>query len=67
MPSPSSAPLTEDHYAILNRVLEALPATEALITKCKNCGLDVANAEAEHAAQKDLATKLKQQFFPHRP
>ena len=63
----SSHPLTNDHLAILNGVLESLPRTEDLIRKCKNCGLDVAQAEQEVAAQRDLATRLKQQFFPGRP
>jgi hypothetical protein len=44
--------------------LSQIPQTKDLIAKCKLCGLDVAQAEAMTQAHEELATKLKQTFFP---
>ena len=62
-----SHPLTADHLAVLNGVLSAIPTTRELIAKCKLCGLDVDQAEQMTEQQHQLATKLKQAFFPHEP
>lgn len=63
---PSSEPLTDDHCACLDQVLESVVKTRDLIRKCKNCGLDVSKAEEEINAQEQLARKLKSEFFPDR-
>jgi hypothetical protein len=61
---PSSQPLNSDHLAILNNVLQSIPTTQDLIGKCKQCGLDVEQAEQMTNAAHTLATNLKRVFFP---
>ncbi len=59
-------PLTAEHCDCLDRVLDSIKTTRELIGKCKNCGLDVTRAEEELNAQEQLASRLKQTFFPNR-
>jgi hypothetical protein len=59
-------PLSDPHCDCLNEVLASAMKTKQLAEACKACGLDVAGAESQNNAQIDLATKLKQVFFPNR-
>ncbi len=63
---PSNNPLTDEHCACLDRVMDNIVQTRDLLRKCKNCGLDVSRAEEEVNAQEQLARKLKAEFFPDR-
>lgn len=58
-------PLNQEHCDCLNLVLQHAQQTADLITKCKACGFDMDKAEEENAAQIQLASALKQQFFPN--
>lgn len=59
-------PLTDEHCRCLDQVLDSIRSTRDLVSKCKNCGMDVSRAEDELNAQEQLATRLKQQFFPNK-
>lgn len=63
---PSNNPLTDEHCACLDNVLDSITRTRDLIRKCKNCGLDVSKAEEELNEQERLARSIKSQFFPDR-
>lgn len=60
-------PLTPEHCACLNKVLEQSGPAIDLAKACKECGLDSDEYLNQLTAQKDMATKLKAKFFPNIP
>lgn len=62
----ANSPLTDEHCACLDSVLDSIIKTRDLLRKCKDCGLDVSKAEEETNEQERLARKLKANFFPDR-
>ena len=59
-------PLTDSHCNTLDCVLQRISETQALVSKCQNCGMDVSAAQEELTRQYNLASRLKATFFPNR-
>lgn len=57
-------PLGEDHYNLINEILQSCKNTEILAKACQDCGLDVGSVPEQNAAQAEICRKLKQVFFP---
>lgn len=64
---PVNYPLTDDHYAKLQGVCASCSKVAGILEKAKAAGLPVEQAEAENGNNLQLATGLKQKFFPNRP
>lgn len=59
-----SYPLDKRHLDKLNNVIQGCARTGELIERCKNCGLDVEQAERENNEQRRIAEGIKRNFFP---
>ena len=57
-------PLTENDRISIEHVLDRLPVIQDLLHRAHACGLDVADRQAKHEMHKEIATKLKEHFFP---
>jgi hypothetical protein len=57
-------PLTQEHLATLEAIIEGERVAIAKIERCKLAGLDCTEAEQMLALQIETAKKLKAQFFP---
>lgn len=57
-------PFNASHLQIINDNLRALHDLQGMMDRCSNCGLDMADYEAERQRQIELFTKIKQEFFP---
>lgn len=62
--TPLINPLTEQDRIAIEHVIARLPAIEDLLHRANACGLDVADRQAKHQMHKEIATKLKEHFFP---
>lgn len=59
-------PLGDKHCEALDKALTIAANARQLAQDCVDCGLPMQDALAEIKAREELATKLKQKFFPHR-
>lgn len=57
-------PLTEKHCNDLDCVLQSLPAIEATIAACEECGLEMPAEKERLEAQRTFATAVKRKFNP---
>lgn len=58
--------LTEAHLSDINAALAALDASQELITRAKQAGIDVSAQEQASIAARDKLVRIKQAFFPGR-
>lgn len=58
-------PLTNEHLARLNHLIQACTETREYLNKCEKCGLNVEPEQHKNNQQLDVAAKLKQTFFPN--
>lgn len=56
--------LTQQHLSMLNDVLRLNNEATDLLHKCKECKINVEKEESILKEQRELATRLKKQFFP---
>ena len=63
---PEVNPLGEDHYNLINEILQSCKNTEILANACEYSGLDIGACKEQNAAQAELCRKLKQVFFPQK-
>lgn len=62
-PSDPSYPLDQDDKDSLTKVLELCNQQDALIQKAAACGLQVDEHQQVNNAQRELAQKIREQFF----
>lgn len=68
MPAPPKInPLTEDHLAVANRVLQHCDDYEDFLNHCNGCEMDVQEAKDRVAANRRFCQAVKREFFPDRP
>lgn len=59
-------PLNDDHCRCADTILQSAAITADLINKCRDCGLDVEEAQRQNDDQREFARKIKANFFPDR-
>jgi hypothetical protein len=64
--SPAKPILEDKHCDACNEVLQAIPKIQELLDRCKSCGLDVTEFQAQLDNQNAMATAIKREFFPQR-
>lgn len=64
MSSPSQPLIDPKHCDSCNEILQSIPLTQALIDKCKACGLDVSEFQQQLDQQQAMASAIKANFFP---
>ena len=57
-------PLTEQDRIALEHVLARLPEIQDLLHRVAACGLDVQDRQDKHNMHLEIATRLKEHFFP---
>lgn len=63
----SSHPLNQEHYDLLNNVLQGCAVIDQLISQCQQASLNVDTHVRKNYERRKLATGIKQQFFPNHP
>jgi hypothetical protein len=66
MPVPRFNPFRAEHCDCLDRVIESTAGQQELLDCLKQCGLPMDELEARNRANRELAVRLKQNFFPDR-
>ena len=66
-PQTSSHPLTDEHYQVLNSILQGCSMIDELLGKCQQAGLNVDTHVKANQQRKLLATGIKSAFFPDQP
>jgi sulfur relay (sulfurtransferase) complex TusBCD TusD component (DsrE family) len=61
---PEVNPMGDDHYNLINEILQSCTNTDLLARGCEHCGLEVGAVKEQNAAQAEICRKLKQVFFP---
>ncbi len=67
MPVHYPNPLNPDDCAALTAIGQSCHGTDEMIKDYKECGMPCEEQEAANNAQKEVAAKLKQKFFPNNP
>jgi hypothetical protein len=57
-------PLTEDDRMLLEQVMNHLPMIEDLLHRAERCGCPVTERWQKHEVHKQVATALRDHFFP---
>jgi hypothetical protein len=65
--SPQRPLIDQKHCDACNDVLSSSAVTQDLIDRCKACGLDVSEFQAQLDQQKAMAHAIKTNFFPPAP
>jgi hypothetical protein len=63
----TSEPLTPEHLALLNRLLQSCAESDAYCEKCLSCGVEVTPEKRTNLEQQRTARAIKEQFFPGQP
>ena len=63
----TSKPLTAEHLALLNKVLQSCAETDTYCDQCLSCGIDVSPEKRTNLEQQRTAERLKRTFFPDAP
>ena len=62
--APLVNPLNDDDLQALNHVINQAAIHADLIAHCKECGMNMEEHEARNQMHTQVATKIKEQFFP---
>lgn len=60
-------PLNDDHYQILNQVLQGASVADDAIAQAQAAGVTVTKHYNDNARLKQIAEGVKRAFFPNRP
>ena len=60
---PPRHPLTDEHRLTLERLLAATEETDAYLSACEACHLDVAKLRRDNAEQREIAASILREFF----
>lgn len=60
-------PLTEDDCKTCNLILDNVGPALEMAAKCKDCGFPVDEFIDQLTQQRNMAQKIKANFFPNRP
>lgn len=60
-------PLSQEQCDCLSKVIQSASNTEQFLEACKRCGLPVDDLIADNNRQRDMAQKIKKEFFPNAP
>jgi hypothetical protein len=63
----AQSPLTQEHCDCLTKAIQSTSNTQQFLDACKRCGLPVDDLIADNQRQRDMAEKLKREFFPNAP
>lgn len=66
MPRPSSGPLTDQHYAQLNKSLAQIAMVQRELEKATQAGLPCDELDQACQAKQELLTRIKKTYFPDR-
>lgn len=65
-PAPFQHPLTDEHYQLLNAILQGCSTVDEGIAQAQAAGVNVTKLAADNERRKQLASGLKASFFPDR-
>jgi hypothetical protein len=60
-------PLTQEHCDCLTKAIQSSNNTSQFLDACKRCGLPVDELIADNNRQREMAERLKREFFPNAP
>lgn len=58
-----NGPLTASHLPAINRALQTLADIQTVVSKCKNCGIDLAEAQQMIDMQRETLLSIKREFL----
>lgn len=58
-------PLTEEHLAILNKIIASCSRTREYLQRCERCNIDVTREMADNIEQLSVCEAIKREFFPN--
>ncbi len=64
MPAPAINPLSKQHLAALNHLLQCCPETGEYLRACADCGLAMDDDLQANEAQLRAVQQIKAKFFP---
>jgi hypothetical protein len=65
--SPQKPLIDPKHCDACTELLQSTAVTQDLIDRCKACGLDVSEYQAQLDGQRAMASAIKTNFFPSPP